>query len=499
MTSKKSPLALTLTLSLASCILAGACGGDSATVDKASAVGGVEDPALKDAAIGSALASITVDELMDHTRALSDDSLEGRAPGTPDEDKAVSYIVNEFKKLGLTSGNPDGSYVQNVTLLGLTAQPEATFSVGSRIIPLSFPTDYVAVSRHEQPTIDVNSEMIFVGYGVVAPEYGWDDYKGVDVRGKTLVMLVNDPAIPDPSDSTKLDSAMFKGNAMTYYGRWTYKYEIASAKGAAAAIIIHETGPAGYPFEVVSGSWSRENFDLSKPGGNTGRTLVDAWITQPKAEELLTAAGKDFATLKAAAKKKDFKPVSLGATAHFHLRNQTRQVKSRNVVATLEGSDPTLKSEYVIYSAHWDHLGKDTALAGDKIYNGALDNASGVASLISLANAYSKLATKPKRSIMFIALTAEEQGLLGARYYAENPLVPLSKTLANINMDGFNQWGRTSDLVVVGYGNSTLEDVLADVVRPVNRVLVPDPEPEKGFFYRSDHFEFAKRASQRCI
>ena len=465
------------------------CEGDSAPSRAVTAF----DSVAVDPAIQTALATITANELLVHTRALSDDSLEGRAPGTRGEDKAVAYLIGQFRKNGLTSGNPDGSFVQNVTLLGLTAHPEATFNVGSRVIPLSFPSDYVAVSRHEQPTIDVNADMVFVGYGVVAPEYGWDDYKGLDVRGKVLVMLVNDPAVSDAADTTKLDSAIFRGKAMTYYGRWTYKYEIASSKGAVAAIIIHETGPAGYPYEVVSGSWARENFDLARPGGNPGRTLVDAWMTQSKAEELFKATGKDFGALKAAARRKDFKPVALGAKARFHIRNETRQVKSRNVVAMLEGSDSTLKSEYVIYSAHWDHLGRDSALTGDQIFNGALDNATGCASLLALSKAYAALPARPRRSVMFIGLTAEEQGLLGARYYAENPLVPLAKTLANINMDGFNQWGRTKDLVVVGYGNSTLDDVLADIVKPGGRVLVPDPEPEKGYFYRSDHFEFAKQ------
>ncbi len=475
--------------SAATVFTAGCSGGSDAPAgDNATADSVTGDPAL-----APALRAINADELLRHTRALADDSLEGRAPGTPGEDKAVAYLVDQFKRAGLVSGNPDGSYVQDVTLLGITAHPEATFNVGSRVIPLSFPTDYVAVSRHERPTIDVDAEMIFVGYGVVAPEYGWDDYKGVDVHGKTLVMLVNDPAVPDASDSTRLDTAMFKGNAMTYYGRWTYKYEIASAKGAAAAIIIHETGPAGYPYEVVSGSWSRENFDLSKPGGNPGRTLVDAWITQAKAEELLKATGKDFAALKAAARRKDFRPVSLGASARFHIRNDTRQIQSRNVVATLPGTDSLRKSEYVVYSAHWDHLGRDTTISGDGIYNGAVDNASGCASLIALAKAYAALPTKPRRSVMFLGLTAEEQGLLGARYFAEHPLVPTSKMLANINMDGFNQWGRTKDVVVVGHGNSTLEDVLAEVLTPSGRVIVPDPEPEKGSFYRSDHFEFAKQ------
>lgn len=469
------------TLLACSALVLAACAGDSTP---AASSGG-------DPAIAPALAAITADGLMAHTKALGDDSLEGRAPATPGEDKAVAYLIHQFKQLGLKSGNPDGSFVQDVTLLGFTAHPEASFSIGSRVIPLSFPTDYVAVSRHDRPVIDVNADMVFVGYGVDAPEYGWNDYKNMDVKGKVLVMLVNDPAVPDPQDSTKLDASMFKGNAMTYYGRWTYKYEIATAKGAAGAIIVHETGPAGYPYEVVSGSWGRENFDIAQDEATNNRTLVESWITQPRAEELFKAAGKDFAQLKAAAKRKDFQPVLLGAKAKFHLRNETRRVKSRNVVATLEGSDASKKSEYVIYSAHWDHLGRDTTIKGDQIFNGALDNASGCATLLELAKAYTALPTKPPRSVMFLAVTAEEKGLIGAKFFAENPLVPLDHVLANINMDGFNQWGRTNDLVVVGMGNSTLEDILADVVKP--RRLAPDPEPEKGFYFRSDHFEFAKK------
>ena len=395
--------------------------------------------------------------------------------------------------MGLAPGNPDGTYIQNVELLGFAARPEASFQVGGRTIPLTFPDDYVAVSRHETPRIDVNSDLVFVGYGVVAPEYDWDDYKGVDVRGKTVVMLINDPAVPDANDSTKLDSAVFKGNTMTYYGRWTYKYEIASEKGAAAAIIIHETGPAGYPYEVVSGSWGRENFDIVRPDNNAGRIRVESWITNNKAEELFTAAGLDLAELKAAARTREFKPVPLNARVQFRLQNSTRRVQSRNVVATLEGSDSTLRNEYVIYTAHWDHLGRDTTLQGDQIFNGALDNASGTAALLEIAEAFTQLEQRPSRSVMFLAVTAEEQGLLGAKYFAERPLVPLENVLANINMDGVNQWGRTSDLTVVGYGNSTLDDILGEVLRPFNRTIAPDPEPEKGFFYRSDHFEFAKK------
>ncbi len=475
-----------LATGLAVAAIATACAGD-----KAPGSADAGNSAADSTAIAPALAAITANDLLRHTKALSDDSLEGRGPATPGEDKAVRYIAEQFKALGLVSGNPDGSYMQEVALRGYQAHPEATFNIGSRVLPLSFPSDYMAISRHDTSVVDVDAEIVFVGYGVVAPEYGWDDYKGVDVKGKVILMLVNDPAVPDPADSTKLDASMFKGKAMTYYGRWTYKYEIAAAQGAAGAIIIHETGPAGYPYQAISGV-ARENFDIVATDGNRGRARIEAWLTQPKAEELLRAAGKDFATLKAAARRKDFTPVPLGATAKIHLRTDSRLVKSRNVVATLPGSDPAKASEYVIYTAHWDHLGRDTSLAGDQIFNGALDNASGTAVLLQIAKAFTSLPTKPARSVMFIALTAEEYGLLGAKYYAANPLVPHEKTLANINMDGFNQWGRTQDIVVVGDGNSTIEDVLSEVLAPSGRVLAAEPEPEKGYYFRSDHFEFAK-------
>jgi len=456
-----------------------ACGGEAAA------------PA-DDSALAPAYAAITADDIMRHTQVLAHDSLEGRAPATAGEEKTVRYLEEQFKAMGLVGGMPDGSFVQNVTLLRSVPHPEASFHVGSRVIPLSHPADYYMVTRREQALVEADAELVFVGYGVVAPEYGWDDYKDVDVKGKVLVMLVNDPAIPDPNDASKLDTSMFKGSAMTYYGRWTYKYEIASAKGAAGAIIIHETGPAGYPFAALS-SLARENLDIKAPDGNMSRTGFEAWLTQPKAEELLTAAGQDFATLKAAALRKDFKPVALGARARVRLASDLSTVQSRNVVALLPGSDAQRKNEYVIYSAHWDHMGRDTTLSGDQIFNGALDNASGTAQMLSIAKGFAALPTKPARSIMFVALTAEEKGLLGARYFATQPPVPLSQVLANINMDGVNQWGPTSDMVVIGFGNSTLDDVLADVLNPAGRSIGPDEEPEKGYFYRSDHFEFAKQ------
>ena len=446
------------------------------------------------AALKSAFDAITANDIMQHTKVLSGDDYEGRGPGTKGEELTVKYLTEQFQRIGLKPGNPDGTFVQKVPLVGFTGAPTASFTVGSKQINLTFPKDYVAVSRRVVPESKVeNSDMVFVGYGVVAPEYGWDDYKGLDVRGKTIVMLINDPQVPSANDPETLDDKMFKGKAMTYSGRWTYKYEIAAQKGAAAAVIIHEEKPAGYPYEVVSGSWSRENFDSQTPDKNMGRAAVESWITTERAKELFTASGQDFDALKKAALSKDFKPVALNAKANMTVKNTIREINSLNVIGKLEGSDPTLKNEYVIYTAHWDHLGRDPKLAGDQIFNGALDNASGTAALIEIAEAFTKLATPPKRSILFLAVTAEEKGLLGAKYYAENPLYPLNKTLANINMDGVNQWGRTTDITMVGDDNSTLIDLLREAATSQRRTVNPDPESEKGLYYRSDHFEFAKQ------
>ncbi len=433
-----------------------------------------------------AAGSITAEGILAHIRTLSSDEYEGRAPGTEGEKKTVQYLANQFRHLGLEPGNPDGSFFQKVPLAGITSRVTGSIRAGWRKVELNPLLDFVGVSRLLDPSNRVkDSEIVFVGYGVVAPEYGWDDYKGMDVRGKTLLMLVNDPPTPD--------GQLFKGKAMTYYGRWTYKYEIASEKGAAAAILIHETGPAGYPFEVVTGSWGRENFDLRTADGNRGRVKVESWVSLDKAKELIAASGKNFEELKQMAVTKEFRPVALGARASFEVASEIRDVDSQNVIAKLPGSDAAMRDSYVIYSAHWDHLGRDAKREGDQIFNGAIDNASGAAGLLELAKAFAALHPRPKRSVLFLALTAEEKGLLGAKYYAENPLYPLKRTLADINMDGLNQWGRTRDLVVVGLGMSTLDDVLGDAARQRARTLSPDAEPEKGFYYRSDHFEFAKQ------
>ncbi len=438
--------------------------------------------------------TITAEGLLQHITDLSADSMEGRGPGTRAETKVVRYLTNQFKALGLEPGNPDGSWTQPVKLMGFTATPTMELRAGGTSIPMTFRTDYVAASRRETPQVDVvNSDIVFVGYGVDAPEYQWDDYKGMDVKGKTIVMLVNDPPVPDPADSTKLDPAVFRGDAMTYYGRWTYKYEEASRKGAAAAIIVHQTVPAGYPWSVVSDSWGGENMDVEHTDGNAGRVAIESWITVDKAKALFAAAGKDFDALQRAARSRDFKPVALGATATIRLKNAVRTVSTQNVIAMVPGSDPKLKNEYVVYTAHWDHLGIGQPVNGDSIFNGAIDNASGTAAVLELAKAFKALSPAPKRSILFLVVTAEEKGLLGARFYAENPLYPLAKTVADFNIDGVNQWGKTTDLVVIGKGATTLEDVLDSVATGKGRTLSPDPEPEKGLYYRSDHFEFAKQ------
>ena len=440
-----------------------------------------------------ALEAITPDGLLAHIKVLASDEFEGRAPGTKGEELSVKYISDQFKKIGLKPGNPDGTYTQEVPLAGIKSEPRMSFTIGDKTIDLKYPDDFVASSARLEPEIKVDkSDVVFVGYGIVAPEYGWDDYKDVDVRGKILLMLIGDPPIPDSKDPSKLDEKIFKGKATTYYGRWTYKYEIAALKGAVAAIIVHETQPAAYPWQVVRSSWGKENFELDNPNKNMDAVSVRSWITLDVAKKIVADCGQDFDALKKTAVTKDFRPVTLNAKAGIQIKQQIREFKSHNVIGKLEGSDAKLKDEYVIYTAHWDHLGRHPELQGDQIFNGAIDNASGVASVIQIAAAFTKVNPPPKRSVLFMATTAEEAGLLGAKFYAEHPPYPLEKTLADTNIDGVNPWGKTHDLEDLTNGNSALDDLLGQAAARQGRVMKPNSEPEKGSFYRVDSFEFAK-------
>ena len=430
--------------------------------------------------------TITADELMAHVEVLSSDAFGGRAPASPGEEKTVNYLREQFAAAGAGPGNGD-SYFQEVPLVEMTvteATPlEITAADGSSL-SFEMPTQAVTWTKRVTESVSLeNSEMVFVGYGVVAPEYGWNDYEGLDVEGKIVVMLVNDPGY------ALGDVELFNGNAMTYYGRWTYKFEEAARQGAAGAIVIHETGPAGYPWEVVSGSWTGPQFDLIAADRNMSRAAVEGWISSDAAVALFEAAGMDFEAAKAAALQPDFQPQPLGLDASVALENNIRESTSRNVIAAIPGTERP--EETIIYTAHWDHLGTDPNLE-DGIFNGAVDNATGISGLIELAEAHAS-AGPMDRTVVFMAVTAEESGLLGSRWYAENPVYPLDKTVAAINMDSMNVYGPTSDVVVVGYGNSELEDYLAMAASEQGREIVPEEHPERGYYYRSDHFNFAKK------
>jgi len=433
--------------------------------------------------------------VLEHTKVLASDAFEGRAPGTKGEDLTVAYLVEQLRKIGLQPGNPDGSWVQAVPLVGVSVQgsPSLTFRKGATERRLAWRDDYVAWTKRvaERVSLDA-SDLVFVGYGVQAPEFGWDDYKGLDLRGKTMVVLVGDPPVPDPAKPGELDSRAFGGKAMTYYGRWTYKYEMGALLGAAGVLIVHETEPAGYPFAIVQGK-TTEQFDLQTLDGNQGRAAVEGWITLDQAKGLFQMAGQDFEALEAKAATREFRPVALGATASVSLANTIRKVPSANVAARLEGSDPRLKDEWVIYTTHWDHFGIGPAVNGDTIYRGAIDNASGTAGLLELARAMKATKPGPARSVLFLFVTAEEQGLLGSAGYAEHPLYPLSKTLAVLNLDGLNVHGRTRDLTIIGLGLSDLDDIVRGEAAVQGRVVKGDPMPEKGSYFRSDHFPFARK------
>jgi Zn-dependent M28 family amino/carboxypeptidase len=431
--------------------------------------------------------AISTDTLKEVTRTLSSDEFEGRAPGTSAEDKTIGYIAGRFAAAGLKPGNGD-SWFQNVPLVEITSDPamELSFTGGKAPLRLAYKTDMVAVSYRITPKTEIaNSDVVFVGYGINAPERGWNDYAGIDVKGKTVIILIN-----DPDNAAKDLKGPFGGRAMTYYGRWTYKYEEAARQGAAAAIIVHDTYPAAYPWDVVVSSWTGPQIRMEAKDNGADQTLANGWMTNSAAKALMAGSGQDFAALSAKARTKGFKAVPLGVKASLSFANTISRAKSKNVIGILPGK--TRPDEYVLYSAHWDHLGKCEPVKGDDICNGAVDNASGTAGLIALAEAHAK-AGAPDRSLMFLAVTAEESGLLGSDYYAANPLVPLAKTVGGINMDGLNVVGRAKDVVVVGGGKSELEPILAKYVSAQGRVIVAEPTPEKGFFYRSDHFSLAKR------
>ncbi len=436
----------------------------------------------------AAVQAVTGAAILKHIQVLASDEFEGRAPASKGEERTLRYLEEQFRTFGLEPGNPDGSYLQKVPLVGITADPamKLTLSGRGRRIEPKFGPEFVAWSKRVTDSVSIeNAEMIFAGYGVQAPEFQWDDFKGLDVKGKVIVVLVNDPPVEDQK--------VFGGNAMTYYGRWSYKYEKAAELGAAGCFIIHETGPAGYPWAVVENGRKGEQFDLSTPDKNMGRAPVEGWFTWEMAEKIFKSAGKNLAELKKAAVTREFQPVPLGLNASLTIQQTLREVTSYNVVAKLTGSDEKLKNEYVAYVAHWDHLGIGPAVNGDTIYNGALDNASGTAALLEVARACKQLETPPRRSLLFIAVTAEEQGLLGSQYYGEHPLYPLARTAAVINMDGMNLLGRTKDIISIGMGSSTLDEVVSSAAAGQGRTVKPDAEPEKGFFYRSDHFNFAKQ------
>jgi len=449
----------------------------------AAACGSMRDEPTNEAAMAEVADGISTKTLLASIKTLSSDAFEGRGPGSVGEEKTIAYLTEQFSALGTVPGNPDGRWVQDVPLVGITPLPGdgLTVSKDGESHTLEPGVDYVVATKHVVDAVEVvDAEFVFVGYGARAPEYDWDDFGDVDVAGKILLFLVNDPPLDD----------IFGGPAMTYYGRWTYKHEISAELGAAGSIVIHETGPAGYPWEVVGSSPYGESFDLVAADNNLSRATVEGWVKREVADQLFEMAGLDFESAKAQAADRSFVPIPLGVTGTTRIQNALRRIDSQNFVAKIEGAEAP--DELVMYVAHWDHLGRNPDLDGDQIFNGALDNASGTAGLIEIARAFTEASTLPRRSVLFLGVTAEEQGLLGSKHYGENPLYPAAQTVAVVNMDGLNQWGRTRDLTIIGIGQSDLDQVAAEVAKPLGRELASDPEPEKGFYYRSDHFSFAK-------
>jgi len=432
--------------------------------------------------------AITEQAYRGYIAALASDAFEGRAPSSEGEKRTVEYLEQQFVDLGLQPAN-GGSFRQDVPMVRITARPGTThlsFDGTGKHLELASHDDMEIVTRHVVGQVNVkDSPVVFVGYGIVAPEYGWNDYAGVDMHGKTALILVNDPGFATG------DPKLFHGRTMTYYGRWTYKYEEAARQGAAAAIIIHETAPAAYPWSVVQNGWSGPQFYADTPDGNAGRAAIEGWITLDRARQVLALAGQDLGKLQQAAAQRGFRPVPLDITAAAGLSNDIRHTSSPNVVAMLPGKQSP--GECVIYMAHWDHFGMAPTGEGDRIFNGAQDNATGVAGILTIARAYRAMLTLPARTVLFVATTGEEAGLIGAGYLANHPLCPLAKTAALINLDLLNPLGRARDVQVIGFGASQLEDRLAAAAARHGRRLTPDATPEAGYFYRADQLPFARK------
>ncbi len=444
---------------------------------------------------------ISAEDFAQHVKVLASDEFGGRAPGTDGEQKTADYLVAQFQRLGLQPGNGD-SWFQDVPMVETTADEStssASITLKGTAQPLAFGTQMALGTRTAQPEVKVDaSEMVFVGYGVNAPEANWNDYAGLDVKGKTVVILVNDPGFHAGSQD------LFSGKKMTYYGRWTYKYEEAARQGAAAALIIHDDAGAGYGWDVVKNSWSGAQYDLPASADPEPRLPMQGWITGEVASKLFADAGLDLEAMRAAANKPGFTAVDLGdATFSATLKSSIKESSSRNILAKLPGSERP--DEAIVYTAHWDHLGDHSATHGgdkaadasasegeDHIYNGAIDNATGVAGVLEIAEAFTVQDPKPARSVVFLLVTLEESGLLGSKYYAANPVIPLKDTVAVVNLDAMSVVGPTKDFVVIGLGNSELDQVLEPIATAQGRVLVEEDGVEKGFFFRSDHFSFAK-------
>lgn len=464
--------------------LAAACGGPGGapTVDPAVL------SALDVAAPSPLEGAITPEGLARHIEILASDEFEGRAPTTPGGEKTRNYIAGEYKRLGLEPVN--GSYFQNAEMVETTLDPAASYlriDANGETRDLAYKTEAVYATKRVAPEVAFDgSDMVFVGYGVVAPEFQWNDYEGLDVKGKTVVILINDPGF-----LTK-DASLFAGNAMTYYGRWTYKFEEAARQGAAAALVVHDTVPAAYGWNVVEGSWSGPQIDLKRADDGMSRAMLEGWIQKDVAASLMTAAGLDLDKETQAANQRGFKPIAMtGLKASVKITQTIKRSQDANVLGVLKGAEAP--EEYVLYMAHWDHLGVNASdAAEDKIYNGAVDNATGVAGILEIAERFAA-GERPRRSILFAAVTAEESGLLGSAYMAENPPVPLKDIAAGINIDGVLPTPPTKDIVVIGHGASELEDILKGVADAKGKYLRPDSEPEKGYFYRSDHISFAKK------